>query len=114
MYVITGNAGNVDKLDNGFRLHGGGGVYLAESGADIGSDPYVYWQTDLADHVWSYDIDVSNVGCKCNAAMYWVNMPGMRVAAPTLQSGGSTTVMLTLSMVTGARSMIPLKRMIIL
>ena len=26
--------------------------------------------------MWSYDIDVSGVGCKCNAAMYWVNMPG--------------------------------------
>jgi len=82
VYVITGNAGNVDKLDNGFRLHGGGGVYLAESGADIGSDPFVYWQTDLADHVWSYDIDVSNVGCKCNAAMYWVNMPGYEGGSP--------------------------------
>ena len=76
MNVVTANPGNVDKLDNGFRLHGGGGVYLAESTADIGTDPFMYWQTNLADNVWSYDIDVSNVGCKCNAAMYWVNMPG--------------------------------------
>ena len=37
----------------------------------------MYWQTNLADNVWSYDVDVSNVGCKCNAAMYWVNMPGI-------------------------------------
>ena len=25
VFVVTGNPGNVDKLDNGFRLHGGGG-----------------------------------------------------------------------------------------
>ena len=82
MNVVTGNPGNVDKLDNGFRLHGGGGVYLAESTADIGTDPFMYWQTNLADNVWSYDIDVSNVGCKCNAAMYWVNMPGYENGSP--------------------------------
>ena len=76
VYVVTNGPNNVDKLDNGFRLHGGGGVYLATTEADIGSDPFMYWQTDLADNVWSYDVDVSNVGCKCNAAMYWVNMPG--------------------------------------
>merc|ERR1711868_27143 len=82
VYVVTGSPGNVDKLDNGFRLHGGGGVYLAEKNVDIGTDPYMYWQTNLADQVWSYDVDVSNVGCKCNAAMYWVNMPGYENGAP--------------------------------
>ena len=55
--MVTTSPWNVDKLDNGFRLHGGGGVYLAESSADIGSDPFMYWQTNLADQVWSYDID---------------------------------------------------------
>ena len=39
-------------------------MYLATSNVDIGSDPFMYWQTNLADNVWSYDIDVSNVGCK--------------------------------------------------
>jgi len=82
VYLITGNPWNVDKLENGFRLHGGGGAYLSESTDDIGSDPFIYWQTDLADHVWSYDIDVSNVGCHCNAAMYWVNMPGYENGSP--------------------------------
>ena len=70
--------GRVDKLDNGFTLNGEGGVYLATNAGDIGSDPFMYWQTNLADNVWSYDVDVSNVGCKCNAAMYWVNMPGKK------------------------------------
>jgi len=82
VYVVTGNPGNVDKLENGFRLHGGGGVYLATKNVDIGTDPFMYWQTDLANNVWSYDIDVSQVSCKCNAAMYWVNMPGYEGGNP--------------------------------
>jgi len=82
LYVVTSNPDNVEKLENGFRLHGGGGVYLAYSNVDIGSDPFMYWQTPLADNVWSYDIDVSQVSCKCNAAMYWVNMPGYENGEP--------------------------------
>merc|ERR1719411_2569991 len=76
MNVISQSPGNIDKLDNGFRLHGGGQAYFTQGGGDMGGDPYVYWQTELYNKVFSYDIDVSAVGCKCNAAMYWVNMPG--------------------------------------
>merc|ERR1719481_2221486 len=60
MNVMSQSPGNFDKLDNGFRLHGGGQAYFTEGGGDMGGDPYVYWQTDLA-KVFSYDIDVSNV-----------------------------------------------------
>merc|ERR1719516_799099 len=81
-YVVTGSPGNVDMVGNGFRLHGGGGVYLSDKDAPIGSNPFMYWQTNLADQVWSYDVDVSNVACKCNAAMYWVNMPGYENGNP--------------------------------
>lgn len=82
IYVITSSPGNVNKFDTGFTLTGGGGVSFSTTGGDIGSDPYMYWQTELADHVWSYDIDVSNVGCKCNAAMYFINMPGYENGNP--------------------------------
>ena len=33
-------------------------------------------QTDLMNKVFSYSVDVSNVGCSCNAAAYFINMPG--------------------------------------
>ena len=69
-YVVTGSPGNVDMVGNGFRftitititdiitititrLHGGGGVYLSDKDVQIGSDPYMYWQTNLADQVSS-------------------------------------------------------------
>jgi hypothetical protein len=36
----------------------------------------VYWQTPLLGNRFSYDIDVSNVGCHCNAAAYFSQLPG--------------------------------------
>merc|ERR1711892_355311 len=30
----------------------------------------------VGDNVFSYSVDVSNVGCSCNAAAYFINMPG--------------------------------------
>merc|ERR1711971_191876 len=59
-YVVTGSPGNVDMVGNGFGLHGGGGVYLSDKDVEIGSDPFMYWQTNLADQVWSYDVDMAN------------------------------------------------------
>ena len=29
---------------------------------------------------FSYDVDVSNVGCHCNAAAYFIDMPGAKFA----------------------------------
>lgn len=37
---------------------------------------------DLADHFFSYTVDVSHVGCKCNAAMYFIDAPGFENGAP--------------------------------
>lgn len=36
----------------------------------------MYWQTPLDAHHFSYKVDLSNVGCHCNAAGYFINMPG--------------------------------------
>jgi len=73
--VISNSPNNIYMVDNGFVLHGGGRAYLA-TGGDIG-DPYTYWAADISNKHFAYSIDVSQVSCKCNAAMYWVNMPGM-------------------------------------
>ncbi len=59
--------------DNGFTLDGGGRMYFT-TGGEVG-DPFAYWQTPLLGNVFSYDIDVSNVGCNCIAATYFSKMP---------------------------------------
>jgi len=84
--VISNTPGNVYMVDNGFTMHGGGRVYLA-TGWDIG-DPYTYWSADLKNKHFGYSINVANVGCKCNAAMYWINMPGYDGDHPTAGPGG--------------------------
>merc|ERR1712018_127421 len=54
---------------NGFSLNGGGRIYFAIQPND-GFDPNMYWQTPLMDQHFSYMIDVSNVGCHCNSALF--------------------------------------------
>jgi len=66
----------VEMLPNGFRLNGGGRVYLASKPVDDFSDPSMWWQTPLLGTHFAYKLDLSNVGCKCNAAGYFIDMPG--------------------------------------
>ena len=60
--------------NNGFTLRGGGRVYFS-TGGELG-DPNIYWQTQLLGNKFSYEIDVSNTGCHCNAAGYFSKLPG--------------------------------------
>merc|ERR1712018_689119 len=76
VYVVTQDPSTVQMVDNGFRLVGGGRVYLAQEAANDFSNPYIYWQAPLLGNHISYTVDVSNVGCHCNSAFYFVQMPG--------------------------------------
>ena len=64
--------------DNGFTLTGGSSVKFS-NGGDIRS-PNIYWQTPLLGNRFSYEIDVSNVQCHCNAAGYFSQLPGYNSA----------------------------------
>ncbi len=77
VYVVgpDWSAGNVKVEGNGFTLRGGGRIYLAAKATDDFNDPNMYWQVHLNDKHFSYDEDLSNVGCKCNAASYFSQMP---------------------------------------
>ena len=67
------------------RLNGGGRFYAARArmptpGALVADS---YWQAPLLGRELSYTVDLSGVGCSCNAAMYFVSMPGHNKTAPT-------------------------------
>merc|ERR1712117_623704 len=79
VYVVgpDWSAGNVQMNGNsGFTLRGGGRIYLASKADDGFGDPNLYWQTPLNGKHFSYTLDLSNVGCHCNAAGYFIDMPG--------------------------------------
>merc|ERR1712227_579589 len=76
LYVVTQDPSTVQMVDNGFKLVGGGRVYLAQEAANDFSNPFIYWQAPLLGNHISYTVDVSNVGCHCNSAFYFVQMPG--------------------------------------
>jgi len=88
VYICSNTPNNVAMQGNGFQLHGGGRVYFCKGVSNDFSDPFMYWDTNLANNHFAYTIDVSNVPCKCNAAMYWVNMPGYEGTNPTAGPGG--------------------------
>merc|ERR1712241_1292371 len=92
-------------VDNGFKLVGGGRVYLAQEAANDFSNPFIYWQAPLLGNHISYTVDVSNVGCHCNSAFYFVQMPGYDAGQNVIADlVAITTVTQTMSMITGAPS----------
>merc|ERR1712215_469292 len=80
VWVIAPDWANVWVGDNGITLSGNTSMDFASWATD-GFDAGAYWQADLMDKRFSYSIDVSNVGCHCNAAAYFINMPGNNAGA---------------------------------
>merc|ERR1712126_175335 len=66
---------NVQVGGNGFTLYGNSRMYFASRPTD-GFDADAYWQIPLMDKEFSYSVNVANVGCHCNAAAYFIDMPG--------------------------------------
>merc|ERR1711936_107861 len=77
VWVISPDWANVqvNSGGNSFTLHGNSRMYFA-SRATNGFEADAYWQTELMNKRFIYSIDVSNVDCHCNAAAYFINMPG--------------------------------------
>merc|ERR1719369_1288425 len=68
-------ASNIAVHDNGFTINGNARLYFCSSDTDDWS-PDMYWQTNLLDKHFTYTLDLSKVGCQCNAAAYFIDMPG--------------------------------------
>merc|ERR1711963_402829 len=75
VWVISPDWANVQVEGNGFTLYGNSRMYFASRPTD-GFDADAYWQIPLMDKVFSYSVNVANVGCHCNAAAYFIDMPG--------------------------------------
>jgi len=80
VWVISPDWANVQVQGNGFTLYGNSRMYFASRPTD-GFDADAYWQIPLNNKMFSYSVDVSNVGCHCNAAAYFIDMPGNNAGA---------------------------------
>ena len=73
-YVISGDWSQKFTSVNGnsVTLRGGGRVYLGDSSSlNMNS----FYQMPLLGMRLTFDVDMSNVGCNCNGALYFVTMP---------------------------------------
>ena len=60
-------------------LSGGGNVKLATT--PTVAEPSGYFQWKLLNKSLAYTVDLSRVGCSCNAALYLVSMPGYNASS---------------------------------
>jgi hypothetical protein len=83
------NKVEINANGNGFSLNGGGRVYFATEPMDTFDDNSdKFWSIPLLDNRFSYKLDVSDVGCHCNAAAYFVRMPAVKKGNPIKGQGG--------------------------
>ena len=73
-YVLTTSTKGVTVSGNTITLHGGARVYLGNYPNDTFSTGCFY-QADLFGKRLKVNMDLSQVGCNCNGAIYAVSMP---------------------------------------
>lgn len=72
LYIVNADwyqGGGGDKV----VIPHGGRSYLA-TGDKMGPDDY--YAPNVNGGFWEWDVDLSQSGCSCNAAMYLISMPG--------------------------------------
>lgn len=79
----TGGTGqyqpDVDVGGKTITLNHNARVYLAKD-CDDSFKPEMFYQFKLMDKTIQYTLDLSNVGCACNAALYLVSMPAYNIS----------------------------------
>ena len=80
-YVLSSNlsTGNIQVNGSSITLSGGGRAYLGDSPSDtIG--PNSFYEMPLLGKRLTFNVDMSNVGCNCNGALYFTTMPAYNSA----------------------------------
>ena len=72
--VLTTTAANVKVSGSSITLSSGGRVYIGDSPSKSFS-PTSFFEMDLFGRKLKVDMDLSQVGCNCNAALYMLAMP---------------------------------------
>ena len=80
-YVLSGNWTRpfVSVSGDSVILKGGGRVYLGDTNSDKIS-PDSFYQMPLLGKRFKVDVNLNEVGCSCNGALYFITMPGYNSA----------------------------------
>ena len=80
-YVLSSNMSKQFIQVNGSSITflGGGRAYLGDSNSN-NLLPHSFYQLSLLGKRLSFDVDIAEVGCSCNGALYFVSMPGYNAA----------------------------------
>lgn len=70
-----GAASNISVEGRKITITAGGNAFMAKERIDD-FEPGMYFDFPLLDHRLEYIVDLSQVGCSCNAALYFLKMPG--------------------------------------
>merc|ERR1711868_249259 len=80
-------AGAISIQNNGFTMRGNSRLYFGNR-CENGWAPDAYAQIPLNNKHFAYTLDLSNVPCHCNAAAYFVKMPGNNPGDGVRRDGG--------------------------
>lgn len=80
-YVLStdGSRNNTRVSGDSITLSGGGRVYFGNSNSDA-LTPDSFYMMPLLGKRFAFDVDLSQVGCSCNGALYAVSMPAYNSA----------------------------------
>ena len=80
-YVLSSDwdKGNVRVNGSSITLIGGGRVYLGDSSSGM-ITPNSFYEMPLLGKRFAFDVDMSDVGCNCNGALYFITMPAYNSA----------------------------------
>ena len=80
-YVLSGDwSKEFTRVDGkGITLSGGGRVYLGDSPTNY-TNPNSYYNMPLLGRRLTFDVNMNEVGCNCNGALYFITMPGYNSA----------------------------------
>lgn len=68
---------NITMTENSYTITGNGRLYFTDRDAPLGYPNFdIYAKMNILGKLLSYTVDMSKVGCGCNAGAYFVQMPG--------------------------------------
>ena len=89
LFAVGSSWAPVSAASDGFTLPHSGRTYLGTKDGNGGFSPDMFYSPNLVGGSIEWDMDLSQAGCGCNAALYLISMPGYKSdGSPDPSQGG--------------------------